>query len=102
MANENNDKMIEGMYQKDQNVGYGLGGINGMHHDELGWDNTSVGMASSVFDNVLTQNGVRTYDPNYTPSKVNIDAELAKKWLNNGAQPTEVVARLFKEAGIEK
>ena len=45
---------------------------------------------------------IGTYDPNYTPSKVNIDAELAKKWLNNGAQPTEVVARLFKEAGIEK
>ena len=26
----------------------------------------------------------------------------AKKWLQNGAQPTDVVARLFKQAGIEK
>ena len=28
--------------------------------------------------------------------------ELAKKWLQNGAQPTEQVAKLFKVAGIEK
>ena len=28
--------------------------------------------------------------------------EAAKKWLQNGAQPTDVVARLFKQAGIEK
>ena len=39
---------------------------------------------------------------NYLVEDKNIDAELAKKWLANGAQPTEVVARLFKEAGIEK
>ena len=45
---------------------------------------------------------IGTYDPNYDPSKLNINAELAKKWLDNGAQPTEVVARLLKEAGIEK
>ena len=29
-------------------------------------------------------------------------AEKAKKWLANGAQPTEVVGKLFKLAGIEK
>ena len=34
--------------------------------------------------------------------ELNIDAELAKKWLSNGAQPTEVVGKLFKMAGIEK
>ena len=34
---------------------------------------------------------IGTYDPNYDPCKLNIDAELAKKWLSNGAQPTEVV-----------
>ena len=45
---------------------------------------------------------IGTYDPNYDPSKLNIDAELAKKWLSNGAQPTEVVGKLFKMAGIEK
>ena len=26
----------------------------------------------------------------------------AKEWLNKGAQPTEVVGKLFKLAGIEK
>ena len=31
-----------------------------------------------------------------------IDAEAAKKWLNNGAQPTDEVAKLLKIAGIEK
>lgn len=45
---------------------------------------------------------IGTYDPNYNPSKINIDAEAAKKWLANGAQPTEVVGKLFKIAGIEK
>ena len=30
------------------------------------------------------------------------DAEAAKKWLANGAQPTETVAKIFKLAGIEK
>ncbi|MCR4839718.1 MAG: 30S ribosomal protein S16 [Eubacterium sp.] len=45
---------------------------------------------------------IGTYDPNQEPSVVKIDAEAAKKWLNNGAQPTETVAKLFKQAGIEK
>ena len=45
---------------------------------------------------------IGTYDPNNDPSTFNIDEEAAKKWLANGAQPTEVVAKLFKVAGIEK
>ena len=45
---------------------------------------------------------IGTYDPNYDPCKLSIDAEAAKKWLANGAQPTEVVGKLFKMAGIEK
>ena len=32
---------------------------------------------------------------------VKIDEEKAKKWLANGAKPTETVAKLFKIAGIE-
>ena len=42
------------------------------------------------------------YDPNMEPSLYKVDEEAAKKWLANGAQPTEVVARIFKQAGIEK
>ena len=45
---------------------------------------------------------IGTYDPNVEPAEVKIDAEAAKKWIANGAQPTEVVSRLFKNAGIEK
>ena len=40
--------------------------------------------------------------PTTEPSTYNVDAELAKKWLANGAQPTEVVAKIFKLAGVEK
>ena len=40
------------------------------------------------------------YDPNQEPSVVKVNEEAAKKWLADGAQPTDVVARLFKQAGI--
>ena len=45
---------------------------------------------------------IGTYDPNTDPSTFKLDEEKAKKWLNNGAQPTEVVGKLFKVANIEK
>ncbi len=45
---------------------------------------------------------IGTYDPNQEPSAFKVDEEKAKKWLANGAQPTEVVGKLFKLAGIEK
>ena len=45
---------------------------------------------------------IGTYDPNTDPSTFKIDEEAAKKWLANGAQPTEVVGKLFKAAGIVK
>jgi len=45
---------------------------------------------------------IGTYDPTKNPTEYNVDVEAAKKWLNNGAQPTETVARIFKHVGIEK
>lgn len=45
---------------------------------------------------------IGTYDPNQEPSAVKIDKEAAEKWLKNGAQPTEVVAKLLKAEGIIK
>ena len=45
---------------------------------------------------------IGTYDPNTDPSTYKINEEEAKKWLANGAQPTEVVNKLFKLAGIVK
>ena len=41
------------------------------------------------------------YDPTKEPSVVKIDAEAAKKWLSQGAQPTETVQKLLKIAGIQ-
>ena len=45
---------------------------------------------------------IGTYDPNTDPSTVKVNEELAKKWIANGAQPTESVAKLFRQAGINK
>ena len=43
---------------------------------------------------------IGTYNPLTEPSDVKIDSEKAKQWLKNGAQPTDVVKRLFKDNGI--
>ena len=43
---------------------------------------------------------IGTYDPNQDPSVFKFDEESAKKWLANGAKPTETVGKLLKEAGI--
>ncbi len=45
---------------------------------------------------------IGTYDPTREPSAFTVDEEAAKKWLANGAQPTEVVGKICKLAGIEK
>ena len=49
--------------------------------------------------NEIKKNGT---DPNREPSAISFNEEAAKKWLANGAQPTEIVAKLLKQAGIEK
>lgn len=41
------------------------------------------------------------YDPNEEPSIIKFDEDAAKKWIANGAQPTERVAKLLKNAGIQ-
>lgn len=40
------------------------------------------------------------YDPTKEPSVVKIDAEKVKKWLANGAQPTDTVRALLKKHEI--
>ncbi|MCR5278647.1 MAG: 30S ribosomal protein S16 [Lachnospiraceae bacterium] len=45
---------------------------------------------------------IGTYDPSTEPSTIKFNEEEAKKWLANGAQPTEVVGKLLKHAGITK
>ena len=40
------------------------------------------------------------YNPMTNPAEVKIDAEKAKKWIANGAQPTDTVKSLLKKSGI--
>lgn len=40
------------------------------------------------------------YNPRSEPVEIVIDAEKAKKWLAQGAQPSETVERLLRSAGI--
>ena len=37
------------------------------------------------------------YNPMVEPAEVKVDAEKAKKWIANGAQPTDPVKALFKK-----
>ena len=43
---------------------------------------------------------IGTYDPSTDPSTFKVNEELAKKWLANGAQPTDTVKALFKKHGV--
>ncbi len=40
------------------------------------------------------------YNPMEEPSVVKLDPEKAKKWIENGAQPTDTVRELFKKHGV--
>ncbi len=40
------------------------------------------------------------YDPTKNPADVQIDAEKAKKWISNGAQPTDTVKALLKKNNV--
>ncbi len=40
------------------------------------------------------------YDPLTDPATVQIDADRLEVWIGNGAQPSETVAKLMKQAGI--
>ena len=41
---------------------------------------------------------IGTYEPRQDPSVVKINTEKAQKWISQGAQPTEAVAKLLKIA----
>ena len=40
------------------------------------------------------------YDPTREPSVIKVDAEKAKAWLANGAQPTDTVRVILKKEGV--
>lgn len=41
------------------------------------------------------------YDPTKEPAVVKVNEELAKKWLTNGAKPTNTVSKILNIAGIK-
>jgi small subunit ribosomal protein S16 len=58
-----------------------------------------------VADSKVARNGKKIaeigyYNPTVEPAELKIDAEEAKKWLANGAQPTDTAKALLKKAGI--
>ena len=45
---------------------------------------------------------IGTYNPKTNPADVKIDKEVAKKWLSNGAVPTDTARNLLSKAGVMK
>ena len=43
---------------------------------------------------------IGTYDPRTETDTVKVDGEKAKEWIKNGAQPTDTVKKLLKNAGV--
>ena len=43
---------------------------------------------------------IDTYNPVATPTEVKVDAEKAKQWIANGAQPTDTVKAILKKEGV--
>ena len=48
--------------------------------------------------NGKTIDSIGYYDPNTEPATIRIDAEKANEWIGKGAQPTDVVKKLMKNA----
>ncbi len=42
-----------------------------------------------------------SYDPMKEPAEIKVDLDKAKSWIEKGAQPTDTVRRLLKQAGLE-
>ena len=43
---------------------------------------------------------IGTYNPMVEPAAINVDADKAKTWIANGAQPTDTVKGLLKKANV--
>lgn len=42
------------------------------------------------------------YNPTAEPALIKIDEEKAIKWVKNGAQPSDIVKKLFEKSGISE
>ncbi len=58
-----------------------------------------------VADSRTSRNGksiaeIGYYDPTKEPAVLKVDEDEAKKWLSNGAQPSDTAKVLLKKAGV--
>ena len=58
-----------------------------------------------VADSRTSRNGksiaeIGYYDPTKEPAVLKVDDDEAKKWLSNGAQPSDTAKVLLKKAGV--
>ena len=58
-----------------------------------------------VADSRTSRNGksiaeIGYFDPTKEPVVLKVDAEEAKKWISNGAQPSDTSKALLKQAGV--
>lgn len=42
------------------------------------------------------------YNPTTEPALIKIDEEKAAQWVKNGAQPSDIVKKLFNRAGLNE
>lgn len=40
------------------------------------------------------------YNPRSEPAEIKVDEDKAREWLSKGAQPSDTVARLFRQVGV--
>ena len=45
---------------------------------------------------------IGTYNPLTNPAEIKIDADKAKEWIKNGAQPTDTVKDMLKKIDVIK
>jgi len=43
---------------------------------------------------------IGVYNPLKDPAEIKVDADKAKQWISNGAQPTDTVKAILKKNGI--
>ncbi len=55
---------------------------------------------SHVARDGITLADIGYYNPLTNPPTVQVDGEQAKKWLKNGAQPSDTVRALLKKNGV--
>ena len=92
--------LIEGLVNRSAEV---VGIFDGLH--ALDASERCFQLVYGVADSRYPRDGrfieeIGYYNPITEPAEIKIDAEKAKKWIANGAQPTDTVKSLLKRSNI--